>query len=461
MSASDGDGAVGRPPRRGLGAAAMDLARRVRSAGSGGDIRTLPPEEDRERPLRMRRELIASTLVFAALWVPFGFGALLGRLPSDQPLEPRAAWVIALASSLALIGWVVQREASAQARFYPLAFAALPLAHLTLAGSAAVASLDSILFVFVALFVAIRAAGRVLLRNHGSQPSTRLSLVLLMVILLPLPLITAGWGLASTIVIADITRAMHPVPALRGEERLTEFTTTDGLTLRGTYWPGITGAPAIVLVHGRGDGRDRMTNWARALNERGAHVLAYDARAHAVSDGVLCTYADREPGDVVSAAQHLLSTSHADGSALAAIGESMGGGAVLAALPALRNLGMRRAVLFAPASDYQAIVDGSLPGAPILPLTHAMMFVVSRGLGTRSPTELRPIEALDDAPDVEVLVIHGRDDSTVPVELTERMASHLGVTTHLLDGVGHNGLGAHVLGDASLRAEVKQFIGLE
>lgn len=422
-------------------------------------IRTLPPEQERDRPLFLRRELTASGLVFASLWVPFGFGALLGRLPADQPLEPRAAWVVALASTLALAAWIVQREASAQARYYPFALAVLPLAHLTLAGSAAVASLDSVLYVAVALFVALRAPARILVRNHGSPASTRLSMVLLLLVVLPLPLLTAGWGLVSTIVIGDVTRVFHPVPALRGEERLTQFTTRDGLTLRATYWPGLTGAPVVVLAHGRGDGRDRMLGWARALNERGAHVLAYDARAHAASDGVLCTFADREPGDVVSAAAHLIALSHADGTSLVALGESMGGGAMLAALPELRALGLRRAVLFAPASDYAAIVDGTLPGAPILPLTHGLMFVVSRGLGFRSPTELRPVEALSDASDVEVLVIHGRDDSTVPVELTERMAAdHPNVTVRWMDGVGHDGLAARVLDQEDLRHAVTEFL---
>lgn len=433
--------------------------RRVRSSGDGNlEIHTLPPEKERSRPLLLRRELTASGLVFASLWVPFGFGALLGRLPDEVPLEPRAAWVLALASSLALVAWVVQREAPSQARFYPFAFALVPLAHLTLAGSAAIASLDSILYVIVALLVALRAAARMLLRHHGSRARTRLSLVLVLLSLLPAPVVTAGWGLASAIVIGDVTRIFHPVPALRGEERLVYFETRDRLTLRATYWPGLTGAPAIVLAHGRGDGRDRMLAWARATNARGAHVLAYDARAHAASDGVLSTFADREPEDVVCAAETLLALSHADGSALRAIGESMGGGAVLAALPRLRALGLPRAVLFAPASDYAAIVDGSLPGAPVLALTHGMMFVVSRGLGFRSPTELRPVEALRDAPDVSVLVIHGRDDSTVPPELTERMAAHPNVTVRWMEGVGHGGLPSRVLEHADLRREVMTFL---
>jgi len=435
----------------------------VSSSGEASiKIRTLPPEKDRDRPLSFRRELTASALVFASLWLPFGFGALLGRLPAEQPLEPRAAWVLAIANSLALAAWLVQREAPSQARFYPLALGVLPLAHLMLAGSAAVASLDSILYVSVSLYVGLRAAARVLVRNHGSSASTRLSLVLVMLLALPLPLVTTGWGLASAIVIGDITRIFHPVPARRGEERLTEFTTRDGLTLRATFWPGLTGAPAVVLAHGRGDGRDRMLGWARALNERGAHVLAYDARAHGVSDGVLTTFADREPGDVVRAAEHLIALSHAEGDDLCAMGESMGGGAVLAALPELRALGLRRAVLFAPASDYAAIIDGSLPGAPVLPLTHGMMFVISRGLGFRSPTELRPVEALSEVPDVEVLVIHGRDDSTVPPDLTERMAAdHPNVTARWMDGVGHDGLAIRVLEQDDLRRAVTHFLAVD
>src|SRR5688572_9686790 len=99
-------------------------------------IRTLPPiQRERERTLDPRREIAAAALMACSMVLPFGLGAILGRLPADVPLEPRAAWVVALATTLATGAWCVQREALDHARFYPAATLLVPLFHLVWPGS--------------------------------------------------------------------------------------------------------------------------------------------------------------------------------------------------------------------------------------------------------------------------------------------------------------------------------------
>lgn len=438
------------------------------SSGSGGsseeraEINTLPREEGpRHRPLDPKREWTAVGLVVLSLVMPFGLGALGGVLPHDVPLEPRAAWVLGMASCFALAGVMVQREASGRGRFLPLLLLLVPLAHLIRSGSSLFASLDGGLYLLLAGSVALRAPYRFLVRYHASKVSRRFTHFAILLAILPGPLVTVAFGIFSILLLPAVSRLLHPAPQAVGEERAADFTTRDGLTLRATYWPGLPSAPAIVLVHGLGDGRDRVLAWARAFHERGAHVLAYDARGHSASEGALITYADREPDDVLRAADHLMSLSHAAPGDIVVFGISMGGGATLAALPDLSRLGMHHAVLFAPASNYDALVSGRLPPPPLRGLTRGIVYEVSHALGFLAPTELVPERALYHARSVEVLVFHGRADRTIDPALTEAMEeAHPNVTVRWLPEVGHNEIAEAVLADPSLAREVYAWIGL-
>ena len=59
--------------------------------------------------------------------------------------------------------------------------------------------------------------------------------------------------------------------------------TPDGWLLRGTYYPGKPGSPLILLMHKLGSNRSEFAGLAKALNERGYNVAAWDARGHGES----------------------------------------------------------------------------------------------------------------------------------------------------------------------------------
>ncbi len=400
-----------------------------------------------EGALMPRREVVAVALVLASMVVPFGIGALLGPLPHDVPLEPRLAWVLASATAIVLGAWVVQREGAGAWRFVPAAALFLPLLHLVRPSSSVVAALDAAIFVLAGLGVATRVSWGVVARRRG-RPRQWAPMLALLLAANHAPLVLVAFGLVSCVVVPSAVRLAHPTPTLEGTERAADVSTQDGLTLRATYWPGLPGAPAVVLAHGRGDGRDRMLGWARELNACGAHVLAYDGRAHAASDGAVVTFADREPGDVVSAAEALQTLSGAPTSALAVMGVSMGGGAVLGALPELDRRGVRRAVLLSPASDYEALVGAFMPPPPLRAPSRFVVVRVSNAMGFSAPFDQIPRDALQDAPHVAVLVIHPRLDRTIPLSMSERLvADHPRVTLRIVERGGHNGFENAVLAD--------------
>ncbi len=418
------------------------------------------PASPSDGALLRTREIVALALLLASMVVPFGIGALLGPLPHDVPLEPRLAWVLASATVLVAAAWVAQREGEGARRYRPAAALLLPLAHLVWPGSSIVAALDGALFVLAGLALATGVARRVAGRRRG-RPRQWAPVLVLVLAGIHAPLALVAFGVVSCVVVPSIVRVAHPTPALEGAERAVDVSTEDGLTLRATYWPGQPGAPAVVLAHGRGDGRDRMLGWARELNARGAHVLAYDGRAHAASDGAVVTFADREPGDVVAAAETLLTLSGTPASSLAVMGVSMGGGAVLGALPELDRLGMRRAVLLSPASDYRALVGAFMPPPPLRAPSRFIVESVSDAMGFSSPFDQIPRDALRQAPHVAVLVVHPRADRTVPLALTQRLVSeHPRVQLRIVERGGHNGFENAVLANAPEREAILVALGL-
>jgi pimeloyl-ACP methyl ester carboxylesterase len=142
------------------------------------------------------------------------------------------------------------------------------------------------------------------------------------------------------------------------------------------------------------------------------------------------------------------------------VGASMGGGVALAAIPRLAPRGLRGVVVFAPPSDYAPLVAGRVaPLGPIAPVAQSIVGVVSGGLGHVSPFELAPGRGLETGPDVPILLFHGDADATIPLALSEELASRVDqVELRVLPGVGHDELPGAVLDDASSRVRVLQFL---
>lgn len=88
-----------------------------------------------------------------------------------------------------------------------------------------------------------------------------------------------------------------------------EFTSTDGIRLRG--WWGLSNPEAsrtvIVFVHGLYRSRMEMVDRAANFYDLGYTPLLFDLRNHGESDGAPTTLAVREADDVCSAAKYALS----------------------------------------------------------------------------------------------------------------------------------------------------------
>ncbi|GAB4209142.1 MAG: hypothetical protein OHK0013_28240 [Sandaracinaceae bacterium] len=255
--------------------------------------------------------------------------------------------------------------------------------------------------------------------RDGTRPRwARGGAVLLVVLLLVPSMMGATWGVVSSLLRGGVSRIVHasvrPDPGEREVRVHVEDGVELGATLRLPDAPGA--ATGVLLVHGYADGRRRMAPWARSLASHGFASLRVTLRAHGDSGGTIVTFAHRERRDVIAAARTLLAQEGVRPGCIAAIGNSMGGGALIAAAPELAQAGTRAVIAFGPPTDYRALVARSLPPAPIRTHAAALLTSISHALGTPSPLELVPREALADAPALSVLVFHSPTDRTVPFE---------------------------------------------
>jgi predicted acyl esterase len=111
----------------------------------------------------------------------------------------------------------------------------------------------------------------------------------------------------------------------------------DGVSLAGTLFlpdgsPPAGGWPAVMLFHGLGGTRASVASIAEGfLVNQGYAVLAYDARGHGASGGVVTLDGPREMADLRAAFGWLTSRPDVSDTQVGAMGISLGGGAVLRA----------------------------------------------------------------------------------------------------------------------------------
>lgn len=214
--------------------------------------------------------------------------------------------------------------------------------------------------------------------------------------------------------------------------------TANGKRLHGWWIAGGEGRrPVAVLVHGWGRNTERMLPYAGMLHPRGVHLLAFDARHHGLSDADGHASLKKFSEDIHAVVDFLAARSDVDMRGLAVVGLSIGGSAAIHAAahdPRIRAVATVGAFAH-PRDSMRRLGAGSWLLAPAMPL--ALRFVEWR-VGVR----------LDDlAPERHagriagrVLLIHGEDDQTVPVENVERLARATGGRAEVwrIAGRGHS-----------------------
>lgn len=204
----------------------------------------------------------------------------------------------------------------------------------------------------------------------------------------------------------------HPEDFGLSAERL-DVIAPDGVALRCWFIRGETNAPMVIVVHGKGNAKAGMLEYARPLHKAGFHVLLPDLRGHGESEDALVTLGLREADDVrlcVEAARRLPGV---DTTRLGVHGQSMGTAAAILGLcddPAVRGFFLDSG--FASLDDLLVDVGVSVYHVP---RWMAILGLPAYHLFSGSPaSSVRPADCLARR-DVPCFFYHATDDKTIPI----------------------------------------------
>lgn len=171
--------------------------------------------------------------------------------------------------------------------------------------------------------------------------------------------------------------------------------------------------PAVVLLHGWGGNAETLLPLAQPLHQAGFALLFIDARSHGQSDADSFSSMPRFAEDLGHAIDWLKCRSGIAPEAIAAVGHSVGAAAVL--LAASRREDLAAVVSIAAFAHPVAMMRRWFDGmrVPYRPVGWLILRYVEWVIGHRFE-DIAPIRTIRHVR-CPVLLVHGEDDSTVPV----------------------------------------------
>ena len=219
---------------------------------------------------------------------------------------------------------------------------------------------------------------------------TRVLRTLLIVAGVALALTAGGAWIAGSLLLHQDHRSTVPAPG-RGMEAV-RFAASDGVALKGWWWPGRDPERAVLLLHGLHADRLQMFPRAKWLHGSGYSVFLFDFRGCGESGGS-ASLGYRERLDVEAALRFLREKKKVGETVV--IGQSLGAAAAILAVDAWTE-GMKGAVLESPFDRLENAVRIRVRRivGPLEPLVSPLLLVQVRPRLGFPPEELAPLEAI-------------------------------------------------------------------
>lgn len=202
--------------------------------------------------------------------------------------------------------------------------------------------------------------------------------------------------------------------------------------------PGHQRAPLVILQHGWGGNASDLLTLAGSLQAAGHAVLLPEARGHGRSDGDTFSSLPRFAEDLEAALDWARRQPAIDPRRIALAGHSVGGAAAL--LVAARRPDVAAVVGIAAFAHPETVMRRFLAAhrIPFRPFGWLVLRYVERVIGHRFPA-IAPERAIARIP-CPVLLIHGRDDTTVPLADARRLCAASAGKARLIElPGGHEG----------------------
>lgn len=234
----------------------------------------------------------------------------------------------------------------------------------------------------------------------------------------------------------------RPYPTVQGEAlgevRVVRYKAADGMDLVGylTLPPGKEprNLPLVLMPHGGPAARDEagFDWWSQAMAAQGYAVFqpqfrGSDGFGNALLEAGYGEWGRKMQSDLSDGVRHLVAAGAVDASRVCIVGASYGGYAALAGMTMEPGV-YRCAVAVAPVSDLRAMLQGEEKwrnkGSKNSTIRYWSRFMGVENSSDPRLTELSPTSLASRAQG-PILLIHGRDDTTVPYDQSTRMQSAL------------------------------------
>lgn len=216
------------------------------------------------------------------------------------------------------------------------------------------------------------------------------------------------------------------------------FPTLRGRCLSGWLLPATGATRTVIVLHGWGSNAEQMLPLAQPLHQAGLNVLLFDARNHGASDGDTFSSLPRFAEDLGAAISWLQRQQPSRSTWIAVLGHSVGAGAAL--FEATRNPRIDAVISIGAFADPAQVTERylarlHLPGFIVELTKRYVEWVIGHRFATIAPVNsIRRVLC-------PVLLVHGDQDRTVPLEDAKRIAAAADPTRvrlFVVAGAGHD-----------------------
>ncbi len=216
-----------------------------------------------------------------------------------------------------------------------------------------------------------------------------------------------------------------------------EIPAADGGSLYGWWMPNSPDAPTLILVHGWSRNLERMMVYIRKLHPLGYNLLAFDARNHGSSTAIKNPTVGTFTEDVLAALDYALDSKRIFSQKIGLVGLSIGGGASIAA--AGQDERIRAAITVGAMSHPIKVMRGQFEKQRVPQFVGTLLFGYMRLRHGLDFEKIAPENHVLNT-EAEIMLIHGENDQTIPLEQANDLRAAYPEKTRLwvVPGKGHS-----------------------
>jgi uncharacterized protein len=268
----------------------------------------------------------------------------------------------------------------------------------------------------------------------------RLSLFFALLLLVSL-YITVSVILANSLLKSPVRWVAETTPAAFGLKysEVSFPAAVDNLAVKGWFVPAPVQSDKIILVlHGKGQNRGSYLDFGAVLAKNGYNVLLIDFRGHGETAGANYTFGYYEQRDVAGALNYLKQQGF-KGSQTGLVGYSLGAVAGLLAFKRADAQAMVSDSAFASLPDRLDLALSKRIKPPLEPLILPGIELAASFLSGLDVNAVNPAAAVKDLKGRHLLLIHGDQDQTAPVNDVRQLKAAAGDNAEMwiVPGAGH------------------------